>query len=120
MKNKQSSTPSLITREKKGPHPRNKDGNVSTPQDRGNGSTQPRRRSRKRTQKAQSSNCKQKLRKAQSTAANAETPPESKNSPLKTEIKAESSKQAEKLQQAPKQAKKQNFSPSRQNSANSP
>jgi hypothetical protein len=49
--------------------------------------------SARKRRKAQ--NCKQKLRKAQSTAENAETPPEAKNSPLKAEIKAESSKQPE-------------------------
>jgi len=48
--------------------------------------------------------------KSVNTAETSKTPPEPKNSPLKAEIKAESSKQAE----------NQIFSPKRQKSANSP
>jgi hypothetical protein len=48
--------------------------------------------------------------KVSNTAETSRTPPEPKNSPLKAEIKAESSKQAV----------NQIFSPNRQKSANSP
>ena len=63
--------------------------------------------SARKRRKAQ--NCKQKLRKAQSTAENAETPPEAKSSPLKAEIKVESSEQAEKLQKKLKTSWKAEF-----------